>query len=136
MDIYIAASSRDVKTADALMQHARAEGHTITHDWTPNVYKYGRGQQGLVPGQVMKDAAYLDREGVRDCDLFILLWSDYLLGGLIELGIALELDTPVWIVKTGLTAPRFSVFYLMPDNHAEMKSWTEAIEDLGDLDLS
>lgn len=135
MDIYIAASSRDVKAADALMGHAQTCGHTITHDWTPNVYKYGRGQQGLVPGQVMEDAAYLDREGVRACDVFILLWSDYLLGGLIELGIALELDTDVWIVSAGSTPPRFSVFYLMPNNHAELKSWNQTLEDLVGLDF-
>lgn len=111
MRIYVAASRYDVGLAEELIGIIQSErmDHTITHDWTASV----RAAEQKT-AQDMQDAGVNDRQGVRDCELFILLWSDRLLGGLVELGMALDQGKKVWIHDPKVEVQPH-VFFCLPD---------------------
>lgn len=129
MRVYVAASTGALESAEAMMGEARRFGHSITHDWTKSVRKHGRGDPNELSGEEISIAAWEDRQGVRKADLFILLWNPHLLGGLIELGFALDRGTPCWIIGE----PRWSVFYLLPGNHVRIMTWHRAVVELSGI---
>ena len=129
MRIYVAAATRDLDNAKSMMREAQKFGHTITHDWTKSVRKNGRGDPNEVSQEEIAMAAWEDRQGVRKADLFILLWNPHLLGGLIELGFALDRNIPCWIVGE----PRWSVFYVLPGNPVRIFTWHRAVVELSGI---
>jgi len=112
MKIYVAASRYDVRLAEELIGIIQETNHTITHDWTVSVREQSAGR--VKTAQNRQEAGVRDRQGVRDCDLFILLWSDKLIGGLIELGIALDRGKKVWIYDPKVEVQPH-VFFCLPD---------------------
>lgn len=69
----------------AIIDDLRQQGHEVTFDWTeePSYKPYSQNENEA------RLAADRMLEGVRQCDVFILLWDDSLYGALIELGAAL-----------------------------------------------
>lgn len=87
----------------AFMDSLRHDGHVITHDWT-------RTDQFDSNGVLREDWLELTREqkqqhacddlrGVRTADLVIVLGDSPQCGSIIEIGAALILGIPVWIVE-------------------------------------
>ena len=133
MKVYVAASSQHATQAARFMREIRQAGHEITYDWTVDVLKFGAGDPKEVPEDVMRKAAENDRRGVRECHLFILLWSPMAYGALMELGMAMERRKRIWIIGESEPGPgsvRFSVFWLLPDIQFEIKYGWEAIQEL------
>lgn len=136
MKIYVAASSsKSLNRAEELIRSIRRmPQHSITYDWTKDVRKFGVGDPKLIPEAQLIKAATNDRQGVRDCDLFILIWHPEVFGAVMELGMAMEQAKPIWIIgetERGLAhSIRFSVFYFLPDCKAEFKYPFEVIQEL------
>lgn len=114
MKVYVAASSLNWGLARGMMKHVIAAGHEITYDWTQDVEKFGGDDPRKVPHEVMLRAATNDRQGVIDCDLFILMWSDLCFGAIVETGMALALHKQVWIIGDSEEI-RFNVFWYLPE---------------------
>lgn len=95
MKVYIAASNREL--ARGWAKHLEAEGYTITSRWLydgqwkpPDYDDAGRCRGALD-----------DHEDVKDCDVLILQEGDYRTchgGKYVEMGIALALDKPCFVI--------------------------------------
>lgn len=89
MKLYVASSFLNKENARTAMDMLENAGHTITSDWTKNV---------LEP--TVRDLAkesVKDLQGVKDADVFILLWPGRL-GSAGELGAALALGKTAILV--------------------------------------
>lgn len=87
MKIYVATKWEQLERAREVMTRLTDEGHTITYDWTRSE-------------QLSKEQAQLDVEGVRAAQALVVL-AEYDLpykGTYVEFGIAVERNTPVFIV--------------------------------------
>lgn len=93
MKIYIASRLENYLQVQALRDALRADGHTITYDWTLHGSVQGQGEARL------REVASNEINGVRDADLVVVL----LPGGRgthAELGAANVLGKPVIIFST------------------------------------
>lgn len=82
-----------------LMDAARRNGHTITQDWTVAVEKMGAGDPKEHIFEDLQKHALADKEGVRTCDLFIILRKTDMRGAWVEYGMAVAYEKPIWIVE-------------------------------------
>ena len=91
MRIYVATKWERRDRAKGLIQQLIAAGHTITYDWT--------AQEQDSPRQ-----AVADLHGVATADVVVILAEEDLpyRGTYVELGVALALDIPVWLIGHGL----------------------------------
>lgn len=85
--VYVATKFENKKTAKEYMDLLKQAGHTISHDWA-NAEEVSRKQ------------ALMDLRGVADCDVFVGIFDKELAykGALVELGAALALGKPVYII--------------------------------------
>ncbi len=69
-------------------------GYEITCDWTAHEYP------GEDEANLLEEYAVADIEGVQDCDLLLAVFEEDLhyRGALVEMGAALALKKPVWIL--------------------------------------
>ena len=92
MKFYVPESSRTRSACAAPSQRCiEAAGHEITHDWT------------MAEALGGPDEARDDMDGVKDADalLFVNVDPDLLYAGsLVEIGMALALDKPVYFINT------------------------------------
>lgn len=98
MELYVAASySKDRLRAKAFIQRCKAEGHTITHDWTDEMPP----PAGMSPAErrlVSRRQAEDDIRGAIYCDMLVLLVSEGMRGAWIEVGAALASGIRVLVV--------------------------------------
>jgi hypothetical protein len=97
MEIYVAASSKEVERAKFVMNKLRELGHEITHDWTVEVEKY---KDTIPSDEILLKCAENDYQGVTTCDYLVLLSpkdQNSTIGAWVELGIALGLSTDILI---------------------------------------
>lgn len=95
------------------MQEAfKEEGHTITFDWTQTVEQHGN-DGGLDPKKIefRRDCAEKDMKGVLSADAVVMIAHPRLCGTLIEVGMAIAWDIPVFILGE---LERNSVFFSLP----------------------
>lgn len=90
MNIYVASKYEDAMRAANLMRVLEGNGHHITHDWTR--------EEPNTPAELLGGCAFRDVNGVKAADLVVTLFHEHLRGGLVEIGVALGRDTPVWLV--------------------------------------
>jgi len=103
MKFYVAGKFEDKERVRLAQRCIVAAGHEITHDWTMAQSVGGRAE------------AIDDMEGVRDADalLFVNVDPDLLYAAsLVEVGMALALDKPVYFINT--THMARNVFYHLP----------------------
>lgn len=92
--IYVAGKWQDRKTISEIMTNMLSLGHKITCDWTDHEYPTENIEAKLM------DYAIADIQGVIDCEVFIFYavkFFDYR-GALVEMGAALALGKPVYII--------------------------------------
>ena len=94
MKFYVAGKWEDRILVRFWHRVLKGKGHEITCDWTDHEYP-GEGQQHLLAGYAMADI-----KGVRDCDVLIALFQEprHYRGTLVEIGGALALGKPVWVL--------------------------------------
>lgn len=114
MKIYIAAR---IKTGSLqvkeLAESLTSLGHKITYDWTKEVIPKPFSEHK----DIAAPFALKMKDGATDCDIFILIWDESLLGALIELGMALgtsSKDKPKIIYILG-KKERESIFETLPE---------------------
>lgn len=86
MKIYVASKTDNWQSVAFLQERLREGGHKITCDWTVNVKEVGGAAVSDQERQAFADA---DLQGVRECDVFILLCYTGMCGAYIEFGAAL-----------------------------------------------
>ncbi len=91
MRIYVASKYEEKAYVSEIMDALRKAGHVITYDWTTNE-------------QVNEAQARADMNGVRSAEALVLIAEKDLnyCGALVELGIALGLRIPIFVVGKAL----------------------------------
>lgn len=113
--VYVAAKFEEYERARAMMDYASSLGFEVGYDWTRTDAFDEDGHPSAsdadLSEEVRRRHATSDLEGVRRSDLVIVLGHPSLCGALVEVGIALADDTPVWTVGE----MRDSVFWALPN---------------------
>ncbi len=91
MKIYVAGKFEERASVKVIQNALRALGHTITFDWTTDEYKSKKPST---------EDAISCKKGVLDADLYVGLFvhDNVYKGALVELGVALSEDMPVFII--------------------------------------
>ncbi len=92
MKVYVAGKWEDRRRCRDIMDRLEDTGHTITCDWTDHEY-----EDEQYPIQYCQD----DVQGVKDADVFLGVFIDntvHYRGALVEMGIALGLGLPCYII--------------------------------------
>jgi len=108
MNIYVAGKFEEWQTVREVQQFLREMGHEITFDWTEEAAKR-KGTYVFESDKLTNAEA--DLTGVEEADALIAIAHDDLYGTLIEIGMALADDTPVYLVGNF----RDSVFWALPN---------------------
>lgn len=107
MKIYVAGSSRDLHHVRVVQARVKSLGHEVTYDWTLDVERYGPGQ--LANPDNAAWCANNDTNAVLESELVIVVAHHRMWGAMVELGIAIARDIPVWVCEEW-ESPRYSVF--------------------------
>jgi len=132
MKLYVMGKFEDRENVKMLMQFFRSLGHIITCDWTDHqVTDIG------YPVQYSQD----DCQGVRDCDVAVgrFIENYHYRGAIAEMGMALVLDKPVWIIGHAIDTMIFAHHPLVRkfDNETQFKYWfTKNMFDSQELGLT
>ena len=114
MKIYVATKFEEGPFARKVMESLETAGHTITHDWTVEV----QGEVSTLVGEerekFLVKCAQSDLDGVRHCDVLLLLNHAYGKGMFTELGFAIALMKTVVIVRPKVAN---NIFFHLPGCH-------------------
>ena len=96
MKFFIAGRWTDRERVRELFTKVQLAGHSITRDWT--IYEAPDNDT-----KFLRECALGDLQGVRDCDLFVLLADQefQFRGAYAELGAAITLGKPCYIIGGG-----------------------------------
>jgi nucleoside 2-deoxyribosyltransferase len=111
MRIYIATKFENVQGFNVAREWLEKLGHSITHDWTTE--QFLPGESHSTPRVVA--IAEADFKGVADCDALLFLAYPKMAGAFSELGIALGLNKPIFVVDAFKEGNPPNIFYSMPD---------------------
>ncbi len=120
MRLYVAAKFEDARRARAVMDFAQTRGHVVTHDWTG---EDSTGLEGAERSAYMGRCAVEDLEGVRKADAVVVLAHPALFGGMVEVGVAIGLGIPVYVVGA---ESRECVFWFLDPSEIEL---CDSVED-------
>lgn len=130
MKLYIASATANWPAVRHLQATAIRNGHEITMDWTKMVEEWNRDENRDnpedTPPEVLTKAAIDDLNGVKDCELFVILCWEKMMGALVEFGMACGLDKPCWVVNHEVI--RYNVFWALP-NVRFLAGW-EAVQEI------
>lgn len=123
--VYVAGKFEDKENVRRVQQRLRDLGFEITHDWTPD------------DASDLQKSAVEDFEGVLQADFLVVLNHTLLYGAAVEIGIALGLGRPVYVIGPQV---RDNVFWHLPQDYGLRTFLTEdeafaAIEDDEFLDI-
>lgn len=112
MNFYVAGKVGDgTEGVKTLLAQLRVMGHQIAFDWTEGIMVK---KPYLDYPEVNAIAAEKMRQAAVDCDHFILLADDNLIGGYIEFELALASTTTKPNKKLFVVRSRQSIFYTLP----------------------
>jgi hypothetical protein len=102
MKVYVASKFENKERVREIMYLLQQVGHTITYDWTRCEVNN-------------REQAILDLRGVADCDVFVGIFEEDVTykGALVELGAALSVGKPVYILGDAPTI-RTCIFFKHP----------------------
>jgi len=92
MKVYVATKFEEATLAKRTMEALEVDGHSITHDWTG---ENSSGKEGEELRKYLLKCALADLNGVKDCDVLILLNHPHGKGMFTELGMALAFGKKV-----------------------------------------
>lgn len=107
MKFYIASRFGNKEEVRKIIEFLRERGHDVSMDWTvhESIKPFEKNMERA------KRYAIEDIDGVRDCDVFILISDEAGTGMYIELGVAIALDKRIFVV--GEHTER-TIFYFHP----------------------
>lgn len=109
MKIYVAAKFEEAQRVQRVYETLRARGFTITHDWTTEDASLYEGEAKLA---YKRQCAINDYHGVKNADAMLVLNHALLYGGAAEMGMAIALEKPVYVVGSDIRENIF--FHLGP----------------------
>ena len=121
MKFYVAGKWEDRERVSQIMRILEGMGNEITCDWTDHKY-----EDEEYPHQYCAD----DVQGVKDADIYlgIFVAEYHYRGALVEMGIALGMGIPVWLLGDKADGCIFS-------NHPSVTkfvTWTELVDALAE----
>ncbi len=126
MRLYIASKYENQAEVRALMDLLARRGHTITHDWTTVTEPAGLGPWER--RQFLGACAEKDFKGVAQADALIIINHPEGKGMLVEMGVALGLGIPVYLLYPDRATNVFNNLGAV----AEYVAMDELAADLGD----
>ncbi len=101
MKVYVAGKFEERVRISRFMEELRILGCEITCDWTDHKYS-----DGAYPQLYCLD----DVQGVKDADIYLGIFQfDYnYRGALVEMGIAIGIDIPIWLLGKAIDTCIFS----------------------------
>jgi hypothetical protein len=108
MDVYVASKAENYLVIRLFMRALEEAGHDITYDWTTAVEVNGPAGGNI---NYRREMAALDLNGVKECDIFVLVMYKGMVGSLIEFGAALAWDKHIYIVGDAENMPVQSIFF-------------------------
>ena len=127
--IFVSGKWSDKKLIKEKMIYLIKLGHKITHDWTI----FWTNKRNIENKEDLKEAAVLDINGVKECDIHIIIISDpdYIYRGTFtELGCSLALNKKILIYCPYEKAFCMSnPFYFHP-NVIHFSDWIELIKNI------
>lgn len=141
LKIYVASKAENWWGARLVMETLEADGHVITFDWTRDVELLGPGGEKLrrngpltVDDEAkLKACAEADANGVTEAHVIVVLSYPGLVGTLIETGIAVSRNIPVFFIGT----PPPTIFTYLSNVHTlpagfkgldQLRAWLSAQE--------
>jgi len=124
MKIYVASSIKNKDKIRELFGGLKAKGHEVTTDWTLTDDS-PEDERGL-KRDYMRSIAKRDFEGVRECDVFVLLSEPSEARSMyVELGLAIAMHEAIG---------KPSVFVVGPDNNQSVFYFHPAVQSVGSMD--
>lgn len=120
--VYVASSLYNIEAVRKAYEDLKEVGFQISYDWTTH---------GLVSDRSkLKEIAYKEIEGVRSADCLLFL-TPARTGSHVELGIAIALNKPIYLVMPGYAAPNIELktFYFA-ENVKLFDSYEDALNNL------
>lgn len=111
MKIYIAGKFEAREEIRGLMNIVEANGHTITHDWTKETLE-GKTPEEHSP--YLQKCALQDFDGVYDAETLILIPNKDGSGMFTEMGVAIALFMPIFVVGFDPAIHKANIFYNLP----------------------
>lgn len=115
MKVYVAGKFEDYEHVRAVQDFLEKLGHTITFDWTKEAQQQeelGRSQEQRSHATRLGNARS-DVQGVEEADALVALMRPDVYGTMVEIGIAIADETPVYLVA-GPQGIRYSIFWELP----------------------
>lgn len=107
MKIYVAGSVKDIQRVSRIAEALEHWGDTITFKWW--------GPEGDVGGWTEEDPersdelgrqlAEMERAAVRSAEAHVLVWSSLVHGALLETGMAMEREIPIFVLDPQRESP-------------------------------
>jgi len=120
MRFYVASRFRNYEAVRVVEQELIGRNHTITHSWATNSMEFDAAGKLFIENPekdldlaVQQVLAYEDMFGVQDADALVLLWTPDMSGAYIELGLAISIPIPIYIIGS----KRWTIFWSFPDIH-------------------
>jgi hypothetical protein len=119
MDFYVAGRFKEYRRVRALIDDLVSVGHRCTHDWTRTAEFDQDGEPtcsvadggAFIPEREAREHALADMSGATSADFLVVLADEKLVGGWIEVGMALAVGTErIYIVDPR----RHTIFFSMP----------------------
>lgn len=131
MRVYVASKAENYQRVREVQQLFKDAGHHITYDWTPDVEKLGPGA-GLQEAK-MRECAIRDKDGVWRCQLLAAICFPGWLGTLLEVGMGLAWDKPIWLIRDEPVAREpFSIFWTL--YNVEVIEWENLVGKITSLE--
>lgn len=109
MRVYVAAKFEEGNKVKEVYKKLAALGIGITHNWTDEDASKYKGNDLLA---FKTECAENDRRGVLHAHAVLVLNHERLFGGAAEMGMALAMDIPVYVVNPEI---RENIFFHLPD---------------------
>lgn len=121
MKIYVAAPWADKEQVPAVAAHLESQGHKITEKWW--LVEDRPADDSIQMPDYLREHGELDRDGVLNADLVLVINSSKSEGKAVEQGIAIATNKPIIIVGTRGEVSK-NVFHYLP-----LYKWVPSVEE-------
>lgn len=111
MKFYVASRFGNFEAVRRMNDAIQKMGHMLTMDWTKTGELGCSSHPERLGDPTVLAYAVSDKHGAMNCDVLILLVTDDMCGAYMEVGMALAMGRPVFVVGE---IKRWSIFYHLP----------------------
>jgi nucleoside 2-deoxyribosyltransferase len=111
LDVYVASKFENTTAVREAHDKLIELGHRVTHDWT---YEDASKLTGEEREKYMRLCAHKDLDGVKNCDVLLLINYPKCAGAFTELGIAIALHKHIVVVDAYKEGLPHNIFFHLP----------------------